>query len=235
MRWIASLFRIGLISVIVCLLSVATTWYTVSYYVDNLLSQFHITTPKQKLELSQIITSLVKQAGVAKGTDSAGAGQGGKADARTDVSTNGGTDKQPLATGQSGVAKEPAVDSSSVAGSRPNASSQAADSGEDAVSVWSQTNANGSSIDRAGAQGAGSKMVISAQDFYSEKEKLSDDDKMKVFTILVENLPPDQLQQISQFVEDGITETELQKIDGILRQYVSSSDYETLMNILNKI
>ncbi|MCC2683473.1 MAG: hypothetical protein K0R75_372 [Paenibacillaceae bacterium] len=231
MRWIASLFRIGLISVIVCLLSVATTWYTVSYYVDDLLSQFHITTPKQKQELSLLITSLVKQAGLVNSKGSAGSLQGGK----TDTGADEGTSQPPLANGQTGAAKEPTADNSSVAGSRPTAGSPAADPGEDAVSVWSQTNANGSSIDRSGAQGAGSKMVISAQEFYSEKEKLSDDDKMKVFTILVENLPPDQLQQISQLVEDGITETELQKIDGILRQYVSNADYETLMNILDKI
>jgi hypothetical protein len=223
MRWIASLFRIGLISVIVCLVSVATTWYTVSYYVDDLLSQFHITTPKQKQELSLLITSLVKQAGLVNSKGSAGSLQGGK----TDTGADEGTSQPPLATGQTGAAKEPTADNS--------AGSPAADPGDDAVSVWSQTNAKGSSIDRSGAQGAGGKMVISAQEFYSEKEKLSDDDKMKVFTILVENLPPDQLQQISQLVEDGITETELQKIDGILRQYVSNADYETLMNILDKI
>jgi hypothetical protein len=198
----ASLFRIGLTSVIVCLLSVATTWYTVSYYVDNLLGQFHITTPKQKQELSQLITTLIKQSGLAKNAESV-----------ADAAGN-----PPVANGGSKTGNNPAVDQE-----------------DDAVSVWSQTNANGSSIDRAGKLGADSKMIISAQDFYTKKEKLSDDDKMKVFTILMENLPPDQLQQISQLVEDGITETELQKIDGILRQYVSSKDYEVLMDIMNKI
>ncbi|HEY0827841.1 MAG TPA: hypothetical protein VGE40_07085 [Bacilli bacterium] len=99
---------------------------------------------------------------------------------------------------------------------------------EDAVSAWTEE----SGTDEAGD--SSKDIVMSAEDFNRKKEMLSDEDKMEVFSILISKLPQDEMQQISQFVEDGITTEEMQQAETIIGQYVDDEEYARLMEILNK-
>jgi hypothetical protein len=221
MKWLLSLFRIGLSSVFISLLTVATTWYTVNLYVDNLLKQYNIVTPAQKQQLSQVIAALGKQAGLWTGLFSATGDSSGAAPAATDDRT-GGSGLSSVPDGKSAERKPEADDPA------------AAVSDQDAVPVWSQQSSAQQKQGDSQNKLKDKQLVMSAQDFYNKKENLSDDDKMKIFTILAERLPQEKLQEISKFVEDGITSDELKQIESIVKTYVKPKEYEELEQILDK-
>ncbi|WNQ11480.1 hypothetical protein MJA45_28455 [Paenibacillus aurantius] len=95
--------------------------------------------------------------------------------------------------------------------------------GEGAVEVWGQT-----------TTGSGQNLVMSAEDFIKKKEKLSDEDKMKIFTTLAGSLPASELQTLSAMAEDGITGEEMGKIQSMIDKYIKPEQVKELTAILNK-
>ncbi len=110
--------------------------------------------------------------------------------------------------------------------------SPAATPQEDAVPAWTGESATEKQEDST--KDKDKVIVMSAEDFNRKKDMLSDEDKMEVFSILIAKLPQDEMQMISQFVEDGITTEELQQAETIIEQYVDDEEYARLMEILNK-
>lgn len=100
----------------------------------------------------------------------------------------------------------------------------------DAVPAWTQESVTDEIID----SDKDKVIVMSAEDFNRKKDLLTDEDKMEVFSILISKLPQDEMQQISEFVEDGITKEELQQAEVIIEQFVKDEEYDRLMEILNK-
>lgn len=97
---------------------------------------------------------------------------------------------------------------------------------DDAVAAWSQFG--------AGEAGAKEKVVISAEQFQATREKLSEEDKVTVFTMLISQLPEEELQHISTKLEDGLTAAELKEIEEIIGQYLLPEQMDKLMEIVNK-
>lgn len=97
---------------------------------------------------------------------------------------------------------------------------------EDAVAVWSQTG-NSATLDK-------DKVVMSAEQFLSKREKLSEEDKTSIFSMLASRLPEEALQQISTFLEDGLTAAELEQVEKIVEQYLPPEEFSKLMEIVNK-
>lgn len=97
---------------------------------------------------------------------------------------------------------------------------------DDAVAVWSQT---GNSDAREKE-----KVVMSAEQFQAKREKLSEQDKTSVFTLLISKLPEEELQLISTKLEDGLTASELKEIEKIVEQYLQPQELAKLMEIVNK-
>lgn len=100
----------------------------------------------------------------------------------------------------------------------------------DAVPVWSQS---GSKVN-SDASGTGKKLAVSSDSFQSMKDKISNEDKMKLFSLLVTKLPEQDVQTISQLVEDGITNDELNQIDAIIQKSLSKEEYKEVLAILQK-
>ncbi|MEF3305321.1 hypothetical protein [Paenibacillus sp. GYB003] len=97
---------------------------------------------------------------------------------------------------------------------------------DDAVAAWAQS---GKSDAREK-----DKVVMSAEQFQAKREKLSEEDKASVFSLLISKLPQEELQQISTKLEDGITQAELQEIEKIVEQYLQPDELAKLMEIVNK-
>lgn len=96
----------------------------------------------------------------------------------------------------------------------------------DAVAAWSQ---NG-----AGETRGKEKVMISAEEFQKRREKLSEEDKATVFSILISQLPQEELQHISTKLEDGLTATELDEIEKTAAKYLQPEQFAKLMEIVNK-
>ncbi|PYI52408.1 hypothetical protein [Paenibacillus flagellatus] len=97
---------------------------------------------------------------------------------------------------------------------------------DDAVAAWSQTG--------TGEAAKKEKVVMSEEQFLTKRDKLSEEDKSAVFSMLVSRLPQEQVQHLSTMIEDGITSSELEEMKKIVEQYVQPDEYAKLMDIVNK-
>lgn len=109
---------------------------------------------------------------------------------------------------------------------KPSAGTGTTPPPDDAVAVWS----------RSGSKEASQKdkVVMSAEQFQTKREKLSEEDKKTVFSLLISRLPQEELQQMSTMIEDGITSAELSEIEKIVENYLKPDEFEKIIGIVNK-
>lgn len=82
--------------------------------------------------------------------------------------------------------------------------------------------------------GGSDPLVLSADELVQTKGQISAEDKQKMFAIIAERLPQQAWQTISVYMEDGLTESELQDIQQIVAQHLNDEEYQSLMEILKK-
>lgn len=92
--------------------------------------------------------------------------------------------------------------------------------GEEAVEVWR-------------SQSSRDQIVFSMEAFAEARDQLSLEEKMKIFTIVVDNIPPAEVQRLSEMMEEGLTDEEIRQIERMMAQYLNEQDYEALWSILN--
>jgi hypothetical protein len=221
MRWIFSLIRLGIFTVLVCVVSVVTTWYVVQSYVDALLAQLNISTPEQKLQLSKMISDLSRMAGLARPVQTAQGAGSKETSAIAPEGRNTAGDSLGNAPGERDIPQT---------GAKTGGKSQQADDSA-ALPVWSQSKA---AEQRVREDDKEKKVVISAEDFNRQREQLSEDDKSKVFSVLVTRLPQEEILKISEMVENGITGQELDQLQAMLTKYLPPEEYNELLDIINK-
>jgi len=98
---------------------------------------------------------------------------------------------------------------------------------QDALPVWSQMN---QSTGQVASQDK--KIVISAQDFNDKKKQLSDSDKLKLFNTIA-SLPVEEIQKISEMIENGLTVEDLEQLQNTLKQHLKQEDYEKLLEMIS--
>lgn len=86
---------------------------------------------------------------------------------------------------------------------------------------------------RASAGTAG-EAVVSTEDLLETKSKLTEDERNRLFAILVGKVPQEEWQTISGYVEGGLTEDELLNVQQIVAAHLDRSEYDELMEILSK-
>jgi hypothetical protein len=190
--------------VIISGLTLYATWVTVQTYVEKVLAQYHVSTGEQKTAISDFIVQLSDNFNQLEVTTPHPADELGKV--KTDVNVKSSPSPTP---------KEEAAVSSVKS--------------EDAVPAWTQ-----GSGDKELKVDEQKKLVMSAEQFYQKKELLSDEDKMKIFSLLASRIPQNDLQQISKVVEDGITPDELTQVQGLVEKYLKPAEYKELLNIIQK-
>lgn len=106
----------------------------------------------------------------------------------------------------------------------------------DALPVFGQSGGGRQDSQVSGTQSGeqDKKTVVSADNLTSTKDKMSNEDKMKLFSLLVSKLPPSEVQNISKLMEDGITQKELEELDSIVKKYMTTDEYNQMVVILEK-
>jgi len=84
----------------------------------------------------------------------------------------------------------------------------------------------------AGMNGGGT--VVSAGELAEAKSRLTEDERNRLFAILVGKVPQEEWQRISEFTEGGLTEDELLQVQQIVATYLDRAEYDELMGILGK-
>lgn len=110
----------------------------------------------------------------------------------------------------------PKPDSSSISGPKP----------EDALPVWNDASASTSRQDSMQK-----KLVMSADDLAKKKDQLSAEDKQRILSILAK-LPADEMQKISLWMEEGITEDELKQMEELVQKRLKPEEMAQLTALL---
>jgi hypothetical protein len=240
-------------------LTVYLTWIVVHTYVDKLLSKYHIDSAESKVQLSDFISQLSQSINSLKMSNQ----QSQTLDAPTDTSVPSSANVLSNREGQpspltmtpspspSPGSPSPGITASSTpksmqttaaASAQPQAAAvptpkpETTPAPEDSMPVLKQISGAGdqSAADQTAAEQKQKSLMMSAEEFTKKKNSLSETDKVKIFSLLAARLPPDQLQQISTYVEDGITAEEWQAIQNIVGTYLSADEYKQLEDIIAK-
>lgn len=243
MNFVKWLSRIVVSTLFISSLTVMTSWYVMNLSVQHVLKQFHLETGQNQFKLSEFLTILTKQ------MNTISLGKQNSAEKGEDPSSyNEQADRlSDPAKGTASINNDPGLDLDPETGNeaKTNANANAGTVSDshgqkdandkqsrdpEAVSVFNQI----SGLNDMSSETNGNEVIISAEDFFMKKEGLSDEDKMKIFTMLVAKLSQDEMQQISAYVEDGVTRNELKKIEDILLGKLNHDEFEQLMAIINK-
>lgn len=212
--WLAKLIAAGLI---LSFLSIWTTGYIVTSYVDSLLKQFQLPLDVPPMAMSGVwgklwgadplLTSDIADSGANPAGDDQQA-QGERQDEADEAVDAFGPIEDPPLT-DIGMGKG------------TQAGSEAGTLGDSGV--------------EEGATGIdGTEVAITTDDITLTKEQMSDEDKSQLFALLIDKLPQESWQEISEYVENGLTEQELTNIQQIMAMHLDKAEYEQIMEILKK-
>ncbi len=231
--WLGRTVAAGLI---VSFLAIWTAGYIVNSYVETLLKQYNLPMETQPMALSGVWGTLWgadSPSSQAKdepslmtddqaGTDTAEAGD---AAASSDVS---GT--EPAAEDVFSSTDEPTNGSEDGAGST---GSEAQDAAGNAAEEAPEETGSGTGLEaQAGAQLE--ETILTPDELADARDAMTDEDRNKLFAILVSKLPQEEWQTISTYVESGLTESELTNVQQIVAKYLNREEYDELMEILSK-
>ncbi|MEB3103211.1 hypothetical protein [Ferviditalea candida] len=216
MKFLAWLGKMAVTAALLSAISVYTTYYVVNSYVANILQKMNIAAEGSGFDLNNFLAKLSDQVhtltmGESVQKQNQQAVEQEKLKAESPASGQGPTSldntRQPQAAGTNGT--EP---------------------GGDTVAVFGQN------VDQAGHDSArqDQHVAVSTEQLQQTKEKMTNEDKMKVFSILAAKLPQDEMQKISGYMEDGITGGELKEIQTIMEKYLTENEYRELIQILKK-
>ncbi len=215
--WLAKLVAAGLI---LSFLSIWTTGYIVTSYVETILKQFNLPLEVPPMAMSGVWGKLWGADPLVT-TDTAG-----KED------TGGSSGEAPeTPAGENGQGEPPeSVD----------AFSQVTDPPLTDIGIGGGTQASGGAVQEGGEVQEGTagadntETAMTTEDLTEVKEQMSDKDKDELFGLLMTKLPQESWQTISQYVENGLTEQELTAIQQIMAQHLDKTEYGQMMDILKK-
>lgn len=207
--WIA---RIVSTVMIASLLSVWMTGYVVTSYVQSLLKQYEIPMEVRPIALSDVW-------GMVWGKENT---SNEVADA-TRVGSDSDNEQQPQSTDDAGMHDDEATDGAS------DGENIEHNDGEQADDQWDQDAQEVLAPIENGGQ-----PTITPEDIGASKDMLSEEDKERMFELLMTNLPTDSMQMFFTYIEDGLTDQELLDVQQVMAQHLSKDEYEELMDILKK-
>lgn len=76
-------------------------------------------------------------------------------------------------------------------------------------------------------------VIVPVEAFEEMKDQLSSDAKAEIFSMIIGNVPFEEMQHLSEMMEDGITLDELQVIEQMMSTHLSEADYDKLMTLIN--
>ncbi|MBU5441911.1 hypothetical protein [Paenibacillus sp. MSJ-34] len=250
MRVLGKLTKLIGIVVLASAISIMTAGYIVDSYIQSLLQKFNLQAAAQPLALSNLLgglwgskTPAAKEDAVAVNGQPAGT-EGAKSGGAADETGTIGSGKTAATGDQAGSNGSGAAGEG---GSGQSAGGTSAGSGLATGGLGAGNGLNGtiSGQEQAGGQeasgqtgsagaGSGNETVISREELANARGQLSSQDKEQLFSLLITKIPQEDLQKISLYVEDGLTESELKEIEQMIAMHVRDDEYDKLMNILKK-
>lgn len=208
MKMAGWLIKTAVTIVLISSLTVYTTYYIVDGYIQQLLGQMNIQVEGLGAAPDRLIADLFGFGG-SGGRQDRLASQDGKS--RADGSNSGSQEELPNST------HEDQGDSPANSGDTPP---------DHALPVMGQ------SLEEDPIEQGG--IVLSPQDLSERKRQLSAEDRTDLMALLLSKLPQEELQQISIYMEDGLTETELRAIEQLIAKHLTEEEYHQVIEIFGK-
>lgn len=236
MKWLSWVTKLCAAALIMTMVSLYATWTAVQMMVGKVLDQYQLGSEMRKIEFSDFLAEFVGSMNImkqpareeAKTTQNGLAGtQGGAVHAGTDSKASGTGGTQP-GTGSSEAGAGAGAGASDGVGDADGDRYSGTAGNQDALPVWSQSSSG------AGQGQEEKRTVLSTEALQSTKDKISAEDKMKLFSMVYSKLPTAEFQNISRLMEDGITQAELSEMETIVRKYLTKEEFDQLLNILGK-
>ncbi|MEK3884279.1 hypothetical protein [Paenibacillus sp. PL2-23] len=228
LAWISRLVAAGLI---ISFLSIWTTGYIVTSYVETLLKQFQLPIEVPPMAMSGVWGHLW-------GSDPLLVSDVDGREALTDSRIEEGADsaEQPEAEEAFNSIEDGGAPLTDIGG---GAGSHATGAGEiGGGSSVEEGTAGGSTAhgdDHGSIEGLdGTETAVTTDEIEAAKEEMSEADKAQLFELLMAKLPQEAWQQISSYVEGGLTEQELSSVQQIMAQHLDDTEYQQMMEILKK-
>lgn len=238
MKWIGWLAKWAAGALLAAALSVLTTFYMVESYMDALLDRWNLgSLEAPELDLDRLFSMRDRMAGTGapaadrldpaapsrdrtEGSRETGRGRPAGGALKVDASP-AATERpeQPVSgeTGESGPASGFHPDPS---GKEEDGAASGYEPVPDALPVFGQTSLQDG-------------FFLSAEAFNEKRKNLSEADKLEIFTILLNDVPQEELQRLSELVEDGITAEEAALIAKSLQEHLGPDELERLLAILH--
>ncbi|MDF2921139.1 MAG: hypothetical protein K0R57_53 [Paenibacillaceae bacterium] len=250
MKWLSGLMKMTAAAIFLTFVSLYATWTVVQTYLDKVLAHYQIAGDMKKIEFSDFLASVGGNLNIMKqpvskqqgGPEAAQGNTGALSEATKPVggSISGGS---TIGTGAAGSSPTKGQETGQGSSSPHNEASTGATATDpyreidDALPVWNQSSGESYQAQQQSGQqayGEADKQIVSAESLTTTKDKISNDDKMKLFSLLISKLPPTEVQAISVIMEDGITQQELLELDTIMQKYLTDEEYRQVIEILER-
>ncbi len=244
------LTRLVLGTIVIVALTLFTTWNMVNLYIQQVLNEFNLPV-EHEVSLGEVLTTTAKQLeqwigpggsqvrlAVEPGEVDIGSIDASEADDNNQTDASDADDPQndsdDEATSASDVSTDERLAPSRETTSEPQQQESIAEEAEqetedpfnqEAVEVWSQVEEQESVQDQ---------IILSPEDFNQKKDQMSGEDKMRIFSLVMTKVPAEEIQKLSLYLEEGLTQEETQDIKSIIKAYLQEDDLNELVAILEK-
>ncbi|WP_438445158.1 hypothetical protein [Gorillibacterium sp. sgz5001074] len=248
MKWVTWLVKLCAAALIISMVSLYATWTAVQMMVGKVLDQYQLGSELQKIEFSDFLAEFVSSLNIMEHPARNGTQAGKDHPNQTGGSASAGADKKAAGTGgtQPGMGSGDLKTGDALAGTAGGSIgsgtgvtndgsgdprySGTAGKQQEALPAWSQSSTGMSDAQEKTEK----KTVLSTEALQNTKDKISGEDKMKLFSMVYSKLPSAELQNISRLMEDGITQEELSQMESIVKKYMTKEEFDELMTILGK-
>jgi len=235
-RWmLRSLLSIMLISSV----TVFTTWTMIEIYMNRFLERAALTGEVGEVRISDLL------AYIASGKTDTGPREGEGSSPIERITQQ--SDYSPLlrdeAGRREGESEEP-LETGTDGSRAPGAEGDGDEEVQDAVPVFGNggmaigdeevPSLDGGAEESQGDGTGQDELVMSADEFASKQDQLSEDDKMTIFTILFTKVPQHEFQNLSYLLEEGLTSREIKDIYDLLSEYLTEEEMQQLSSIIQK-
>lgn len=205
MKAIQWLSKMMITAVVVSVISVTTTWVMVDMYTGYLLEKLELTQLKPELSLSEVLGYV---SGTNDSSDSSDVNDSSEANESNRLNESFESELNEA------VPDPLPVDAND---NNANQAEEQPPTEEDAMPVWQQK----------------ADIVFTPEQFEQTKNGLSEEEKMKIFSILIARVPQEALQDISLWMEDGLSAAEITLIEELMQEHLTADEINELMSILD--
>ncbi|MFD0961793.1 hypothetical protein [Paenibacillus chungangensis] len=218
LRGVAWLGKIVAAGLLISFLSIWTTGYIVTSYVETALKQYNIPLDMPPMAMSGVWGDLWGSEPLltAQAVDESEKGT----EERTDDAASAFDEQLDE------WAKAPLTDIGGGSGSHAE---------EGLEEVHQGSVAESGELDDSGHSDLeGIEAALTTEELDRVKNTMSEEDKVRLLDILSTKLPQETWQKISKYVEEGLSEEELLSIQQLMAQHLDQEEYDEMMGILKK-